>query len=235
MNFLIVAPSCFVGAFRLGRFECKAMLALKILMKTSVDGKTCRGVGRPREFDTSEMLEVVTKAFWDEGYAATSLSDLMDVTGLKKGSLYAAYGDKHTLFLKCLKNYLSNRLCHMESHFAAQGDPIIQISQWLAEATESCQTSPSPCGCFAINSMVELGPHDTDVKALLDQHFQSVEDILTRAIDSGQKASRLRPGPARVQARLLLSVVAGAAVRARSGEPDEVETQMRQYILDLLR
>ena len=203
-------------------------------MKTTDEIKTCRGVGRPREFDTSEMLEVVTKAFWDEGYAATSLSDLMDVTGLKKGSLYAAYGDKHTLFLKCLKNYLSNRRRQMEAHFAADGEPITKLTEWLADATTRCATSPSPCGCFAINSMVELGPHDTDVKALLDHHFQSVEDLLTSAIEEGQKSSRLRPGPARVQARLLLSVVAGAAVRARSGEPDEVERHLQQYLLDLL-
>lgn len=209
---------------------------------TDDDVKTCRGVGRPREFDTSEMLEVVTKAFWDEGYAATSLSDLMDVTGLKKGSLYAAYGDKHTLFLKCLKNYLGNQRQKMEAHFASAGDPITKLGEWLSQATRSkvsqCPTSPapaSPCGCFAINSMCELGPHDTDVKALLDQHFQSVEDLLTSAIEEGQKTSRLRPGPARVQARLLLSVVAGAAVRARSGEPDEVEQQLQKYLLELLR
>jgi TetR/AcrR family transcriptional repressor of nem operon len=207
-------------------------------MKSADQMKTCRGVGRPREFDTSEMLEVVTKAFWDEGYAATSLSDLMDVTGLKKGSLYAAYGDKHTLFLKCLKNYLGNQRCHMEAHFAARGEPIDKLRQWLAEATcsKACKAAEpsSPCGCFAINSMVELGPHDTDVKALLDQHFQSVEDLLTSAIEEGQKSSKLRPGPARVQARLLLSVVAGAAVRARSGEPDEVERQLQSYLLELL-
>ena len=201
----------------------------------TVETKVCRGVGRPREFDTSAMLEVVTKAFWDEGYAATSLSDLMDVTGLKKGSLYAAYGDKHSLFLKCLKNYLSNRREQTEAHFAAPGEPLTKLSQWLDEATASCAASADPCGCFAINSMVELGPHDTDVKALLDHHFEAVEDMLTKVISDGQKESRLRPGPARVQARLLLSIVAGAAVRARSGEPDQVEEQLQEYVLELLR
>ena len=203
-------------------------------MKTA-DTKNCRGVGRPREFDTSEMLEVVTKAFWDEGYAATSLSDLMDVTGLKKGSLYAAYGDKHSLFLKCLKQYLRNRLEQTAAHFASPGEPLAKLTEWLKDATSVCAAAAEPCGCFAINSMVELGPHDTDVKTLLDLHFEAVEDMLTKVIEDGQKTSRLRPGPARVQARLLLSVVAGAAVRARTGEPDQVEEQLQEYVLELLR
>ena len=46
-------------------------------------------------------------AFWAKGYEATSLADLMDATGLHKGSLYQAFGDKHTLFLQALDRYLA--------------------------------------------------------------------------------------------------------------------------------
>lgn len=206
-------------------------------MESQQEEKSVRGVGRPREFDITEMLEVVTKAFWDEGYSATSLSDLMDVTGLKKGSLYAAYGDKHTLFLKCLKSYLKDRLQHMELHFLDLSDPILKLKEWLKDATrrQSAPAQPSlPCGCFAINSMVELGPHDTDVKALLDSHFKSVEDLLTQAIDQGQKSNLLRSGPARIQAKLLLTVAAGLAAKARSHPETETDSKLRSYIIELI-
>jgi TetR/AcrR family transcriptional repressor of nem operon len=53
---------------------------------------------RPRSFDEDHVLELVRQRFWDTGYAATSLDDLMTATGLAKGSLYGAFGDKHTLF-----------------------------------------------------------------------------------------------------------------------------------------
>lgn len=213
-------------------------------MKGTEESKNGRGVGRPREFDISEMLDVVTKAFWDEGYAATSLADLMDATGLKKGSLYAAYGDKHTLFLKCLKAYLGDRFERMARHFKGHGMPISKLERWLGEATRGHVSPPgpckesnpesAPCGCFAINSMVELGPHDTDVKALLDAHFQSVEDLLTQVIEEGQEAGCVRSGPSRVQARLLLSVAAGLAARARSHDPDDTEQKVRSYLFELL-
>ena len=65
---------------------------------------TSRSVGRPREFDEEAALEAAMDAFWAKGFEATSMTDLCNCTGLHKGSLYQAFGDKHTLFLKALKH-----------------------------------------------------------------------------------------------------------------------------------
>ena len=62
-------------------------------------------MGRPRQFDEERVLRAIREQFWDAGYAATSLEDLMRVSGLGKGSLYAAFGDKHQLFLRALRSY----------------------------------------------------------------------------------------------------------------------------------
>ena len=59
-----------------------------------------RPVGRPREFDEATVLVAAMEAFWRHGYEATSLADLCRYTGLNKGSLYQAFGDKHQLFMK---------------------------------------------------------------------------------------------------------------------------------------
>src|ERR1700752_3519798 len=65
-------------------------------------------MARPRSFDEQSVLQAVRDRFWDAGYAATSLDDLMQVSGLGKGSLYAAFGDKHQLFLRALRSYADN-------------------------------------------------------------------------------------------------------------------------------
>ncbi|MBI0381988.1 TetR/AcrR family transcriptional regulator, partial [Streptomyces albiflaviniger] len=62
-------------------------------------------MARPRSFDEKQVLNAVRDQFWDAGYAATSLEDLMRVSGLGKGSLYAAFGDKRQLFLRVLHGY----------------------------------------------------------------------------------------------------------------------------------
>ncbi len=53
--------------------------------------------------------------FWSGGYHGTSLPDLLEATALSRGSLYAAFGDKHGLFLRALDRYIDDALTRLES------------------------------------------------------------------------------------------------------------------------
>ena len=59
--------------------------------------------GRPRSFDVADALDRARAVFWNLGFAATSLDDLAAATGLNRPSLYAAFGDKHALYLAALE------------------------------------------------------------------------------------------------------------------------------------
>jgi TetR/AcrR family transcriptional repressor of nem operon len=63
--------------------------------------------GRPREFDATRAVEQAQAVFWERGYEATSVDDLLDRMAIKRGSMYAAFGDKRSLFLKALERYVS--------------------------------------------------------------------------------------------------------------------------------
>ena len=63
------------------------------------------GAGRQREFDKRVALDAAMKVFWANGYSGTSLSDLTDVMGINKPSLYAAFGNKEALFISALDHY----------------------------------------------------------------------------------------------------------------------------------
>ncbi len=62
-------------------------------------------MARPREFDRDEVLDKAIEVFWTQGYDGTSVQDLVDAMGIQRGSLYAAFGDKHQLFLEALDRY----------------------------------------------------------------------------------------------------------------------------------
>src|SRR5215472_5195084 len=70
--------------------------------------------GRPRSFDTEAAVERAMGAFWSRGYHATALPDLLRATKLSHGSLYAAFGDKHSLFLRALDRYIADALTRMD-------------------------------------------------------------------------------------------------------------------------
>ena len=66
-------------------------------------------MARPRQFDTDQALDRTMRVFWEHGHHATSLQDLMKAAGVQEQSLYCAFSDKRSLFLKCLNLY-TNRL-----------------------------------------------------------------------------------------------------------------------------
>jgi TetR/AcrR family transcriptional repressor of nem operon len=176
-------------------------------------------VGRPREFDADVVLDAAMQAFWAKGYEATSLSDLMEATGLHKGSLYQAFGDKHALFVQVLKRYLSDMRRKKNELFAAAETPLDGLRSVLhcmidiADGDCAC-----PKGCLAINSLVELAPHDPEVKTVMDDHMQrmrqSAIDALTLAEEAGQISSSRSP---EVLAALMMTFMAGLAARLKAG------------------
>src|SRR5262249_49612858 len=70
-----------------------------------VQNSDARPRGRPRAFDPQTALQRAREAFWDRGFAGTSLDDLSERTGMNRPSLYAAFGDKQELYLETLRGY----------------------------------------------------------------------------------------------------------------------------------
>src|SRR5947209_3306000 len=75
--------------------------------------------GRPRDFDEGQALQSAMRAFWDRGYHATSIAELVEATGVHRNSLYATFGDKKTLFLAALDNYIEGALQRFQEQLAA--------------------------------------------------------------------------------------------------------------------
>ncbi|MFX5555055.1 helix-turn-helix domain-containing protein, partial [Acinetobacter baumannii] len=80
--------------------------------------------GRPREFDIDLAIERAMQVFWSSGYHGTSLPDLLAATRLSRGSLYAAFGDKHGLFLRALDRYLDEALARVDRERDPRNDAL---------------------------------------------------------------------------------------------------------------
>lgn len=150
-------------------------------------------MARPRKFDIDQVLDNAMNAFWSKGYEATSMADLMTAMDLNKGSIYQAFGDKHALFIKALERYTDNTHAYFKKVFATSKTAYEGMKIFLTEALVGYATGqPIRRGCFAVNSLVELGPHDPQAKAILVRQTERIEKLLKQQIQRGQEAGEFR-------------------------------------------
>ena len=173
--------------------------------------------GRPREFDPNVALDAAVDAFWANGFQGTSMSDLEAATGLKKGSLYKAFGDKHSLFMKVLERYMDEQIRpHAPRFFEAPTatEGLRSFVEW-AQARGTCNDG-SNRGCLAVNSVNELSQGDPIVRqALQDAHGQLV-GLLTGLIRRGQETGEFRSDvDAESLADYVMMINAGFVIREK--------------------
>ena len=169
--------------------------------------------GRPRSFDTEAAVERAMNVFWTRGYHATSLPDLLRATKLSRGSLYAAFGDKHSLFLLALDRYIADAHIRMDIELDPRRDPIEGLRAYLAGYVDRNSGANGRRGCLLVATAMELAGRDADVDRRIGRFFRDMEarvaGALSRAKAAGQLADGVEPSSA---ARILVCFVEGLRV-----------------------
>jgi TetR/AcrR family transcriptional repressor of nem operon len=190
-----------------------------------------RTVGRPREFNEERALEAAMDIFWQKGFEATSMTDLCSCTGLHKGSLYQAFGDKHQLFLRALKHYADLEFKEIAAVAYQFDSPLESIR---AIVREVCNQAEEGRGCLIINSLVELAPHDPEVKnMILDEGKRRVRvmgELLAKAQERGEIRAALDPS---ILARQLMISLAGSAALVKGLITTDEVLQLVDNMIDL--
>ncbi len=191
---------------------------------------TYRSVGRPREFDEEAALEAAMDAFWAKGFEATSMADLCSCTGLHKGSLYQAFGDKHALFMDALRHYADTEFRHTTSVIKESNSPLENLRAVVNRVVEDAAGEK---GCMMINTMVELAPHDPAVKSALQgfgqQRMQAITGMIAMAQESGELRATTAPDKL---ARQLMMTMAGGAAMVKGVLPPEVFIETVTDLID---
>lgn len=190
-------------------------------------------MGRPREFEIDEALDKAMGAFWLKGYEATSLCDLMRATGLQKGSIYKAFGDKRSLFVQALRRYLDTGFERVRGTLTSAPTAKEGIERWLQMSLGVC--SDTKRGCFAVNAVVELAPHDDGIRRILDRHFGRVREVLAETVRRGQASGEFRADIDPRDAADFLSVfVSGLAAASKTTESTDHFERLTRYALRTL-
>lgn len=122
---------------------------------------------RHKEFDYDDKLMIARNLFWEKGYNATSLNDLIDAMKINRSSLYLTYGSKHELFLKCLKNYIQDKEKEYQKSVEKGETPLKSVANLVRAITLTVLQDSKTC--LSANSTFELARTDIEVKKILEK------------------------------------------------------------------
>ncbi|WP_289137200.1 TetR/AcrR family transcriptional regulator [uncultured Brevibacillus sp.] len=146
---------------------------------------------RPREFNEEQALHAAMEVFWEKGYEATSLSDLTAKMGIQRPSLYAAFGDKKELFEATLRKYNQSHASYVRARLQSVPSVKEAFHAFFAGiVAEGYEEGPSR-GCFCLNVMVELAPHDAKFEELTREHQTYLAAIFQEIIERGMRSGEL--------------------------------------------
>jgi TetR/AcrR family transcriptional repressor of nem operon len=189
--------------------------------------------GRPREFDTDAAVDRAMGAFWSGGYHGTSLPDLLKATALSRGSLYAAFGDKHGLFLRALDRYIDDALTRLDSELDPRKSALAGVRKCLAGYVDRTSGVAGKRGCLVVATAMELAAHDPEVEQRIRRFFRTMERRLTEALARAQASKELADGvDPRIAARLLICLVEGMRVVAKTGSDRATSQAVVQTLID---
>ncbi|SRR6266568_846199 len=179
--------------------------------------KSSGRMGRPRSFDIDRALDRALQVFWRKGYEGTSLSDLTKAVGVNRPSLYAAFGDKETLFRKALDRYLDGPAAYTQEALKESTARAV-IERLLRGAADLNAAPRNPGGCLMVQGALACNEAADPVRQELTACRAAGEVALRRrfqrAKSEGDLSTTVNPADL---ARYVAAIVYGMAVQAAGG------------------
>jgi TetR/AcrR family transcriptional repressor of nem operon len=182
-------------------------------------------MARPREFDELKVKEALMQVFWEKGYEASSMQDLVDATGLLKGSLYGAFGDKRSLYMLALKHYDRTRIQAGIDMLRAGGNVTNKIAGLFNSVIDAAKTGLFSGGCLLCNASVEMAPVDKSVESSVQATIRRLQSAVKSAIESEQNTD------AEALSGFIVCTYFGARVLAKAGAPLQMIIDSRDRCL----
>jgi AcrR family transcriptional regulator len=180
--------------------------------------KAPRRRGRPRAYDHDIALKHAMDVFWSQGYAATSLDDLSRAMDMNRPSIYAAFGDKQSLYRQALDRYRTRVRAAIREALAEERPLREALRDFYERAIEVYLSGETGRGCFMIGTALTEAVANPELRTTLADTLQGLDRLLATRIALGQQRGEVDAGAKPVE----LGQVASAmlylmAIQARAG------------------
>ena len=189
-------------------------------------------MARTKEFDPDAVLQKALELFWERGYEATSMADLVEHLGIARASIYTTFGGKHDLYLKALDRYLQTRDPDLVEMLSQPG-PVLPAIRALVELyAQDSAYGDRRWGCMVVNAAVEVVPSDPQAARRVAASWDTLETVLTSALTRARAQGEIpQQKDPRALARFLLVLLQGIRVLGRAqADPGRVRDAAAQAL-----
>ena len=171
-------------------------------------------MARTREFDGNRALDDALRVFWDKGYEAASIHDLVSATGVNRASLYQTFGSKRELFLKALDRFAAcDRNIAQATAGVAPGLARIRAALRLAGK----QAAADVRGCMVVNAIVERAAQNREMQDLGRAARRRLDSFFAESLAEAERRGEIRAGrDCLALARFLTNALFGLRVMAKT-------------------
>ncbi|MFE3054357.1 TetR/AcrR family transcriptional regulator [Nocardia sp. NPDC059091] len=150
-------------------------------------------MARTREFEPDDVVDAAMRRFWERGYRATSVEDLVKATGVKPGSLYSAFpGGKHALFLASLRRYSDLIVPQKLGELDDPNASLAQVRGYFDGLVADLLSPEGRMGCLLVNTAIENAATDDAAAAVVRGHLARLEDRMRDALRNAVRRKEVR-------------------------------------------
>jgi TetR/AcrR family transcriptional regulator, copper-responsive repressor len=192
--------------------------------------------GRPRAYDPDAALARAVDAFWDAGFAATSLDDLTLATGMNRPSLYGAFGDKQAVYRRAFDLYRARTREELGKAFRDDDSLRIALCKVYDTAISIYLSGDNGArGCFIIGTAVTQAVSDPDTRAALADTLREIDGAFALRIGRAQRNGELAADADPVKlAKLASATLYSLTIHARAGEGRAVLQTIADAAVDVI-
>src|SRR5579872_3729597 len=147
---------------------------------------------KKKQFDPEELLDTAMVMFWEKGYEATSIRDIVERSGVNQFGIYNLYKDKHELFLAVLDRYRDRVVSQVFGIIEQPDASLPAIEQYFETLVEHHTTTMRAMGCLMANVMAERASENDDVTGRTKQHLDRQLAGFTKALKNAKEKGEIK-------------------------------------------
>lgn len=189
---------------------------------------------RSRTHTKDSLIEAAMQQFWRYGYGATSMEDLVKVTGVSRHGIYSDVGGKQNLFLQGFAAYRDTVVASALRAMQTGKSGLAGIRAYFETQIDLAESIglPGP-GCLVANAMTETAPHNVQVQAEVDAHNQRLTEAFEQALKA--EAPHLDAAAAAALSAFLTLSAQGLWSMSRTTDQAQILRQYVETLLDLVK